>query len=124
MIDPLTNSTPEQVIDGYVQAVEPLKVRHLARFITLCEPIAGLLMQGDIRAVLLSHTEAVIEATALGAEVERAWLNDQDVEVLVRLANQVIAVNADFFTQRLLPQLSAAANQWGDPLTSTLPSPD
>ena len=91
--------------------ITPVKVRHLPAFLRACEPIASALMAGDLQSVLLHHADDLITATALGADVDRAWLEDQTAEVLVDLAAQVIEVNVDFFVQTLLPRINAAADR-------------
>ena len=91
--------------------INPVKVRHLPAFLRACEPIASALMAGDLQSALLHHADDLITATALGADVERAWLEDQTAEVLIDLAAQVIEVNIDFFVQTLLPRLNAAADR-------------
>ena len=91
--------------------ITPVKVRHLPAFLRACEPIASALMAGDIHSALLHHADDLITATALGADVDRAWLEDQTADVLVDLAAQVIEVNIDFFVQTLLPRINAAADR-------------
>jgi hypothetical protein len=53
----------------------------------------------------------VIEATAIGAGVERAWLEDQTPDVLAELAAKVLEVNTGFFVQRVLPVIQGAADR-------------
>lgn len=91
--------------------VTPVKVRHLPAFLRACEPIASALMAGDLQSALLHNADDLITATAVGADVERAWLEDQTAEVLIDLAAQVIEVNVDFFVQALLPRINAAADR-------------
>jgi len=91
--------------------IEPIKVRDLPRFLKAIEPIAADLAAGDIGAALMRHADAAIEATAIGAGVDRAWLEDQTPDVLAELAARVLEVNADFFVSRVLPQVTAAAER-------------
>lgn len=98
--------------------ITPVKVRHLPAFLRACEPIASALMVGDLQSALLHHADDLITATALGADVDRSWLEDQTAEVLVDLAAQIIEVNIDFFVQTLLPRINAAA----DRISSALPA--
>jgi len=92
-------------------AVTPVLVRDLPRFLKAVEPIAAELAAGDIAAALMRHADAVIEATAIGAGVDRAWLEDQTPDVLAELAAKVLEVNADFFVRRVLPVVTAAADR-------------
>ena len=87
----------------------PIKVKDLPAFLAAIEPIAQEIARGDILAALAKHADRVIEATAIGAGVERAWLEEQTPDVLVDLAAQVMEVNADFFARSVLPRLNRAA---------------
>jgi len=91
--------------------IAPVKVRDLPRFLQAIEPVAAELAGGDIAGALMRHADAVIEATAIGAGVERAWLDEQTPDVLADLAARVLEVNADFFVRRVLPILTAAADR-------------
>jgi hypothetical protein len=94
-----------------MQEIQPIKVRDLPRFLKAIEPMAAELAAGDIAAALMRHADAVIEATAIGAGVERAWLEDQTPDVLAELAARVLEVNADFFVRRVLPVIQGAADR-------------
>lgn len=91
--------------------ITPIKVRDLPAFLAAIEPVMRELAEGDILAALTRHAEAVITATAIGAGVERAWLEEQTPDVLVDLAAQVLEVNADFFVRQALPRIQAAAER-------------
>ena len=93
------------------QDINPIKVRDLPAFLAAIEPIARDLAAGDILAALARNADAVITATAIGAGVERAWLEEQDVDTLVDLAAKVLEVNADFFAQRVMPKITTAAER-------------
>jgi hypothetical protein len=92
-------------------AVTPIKVRDLPRFLKAIEPIAAELAAGDISGALMRHADAVIDATAIGAGVDRSWLEDQTPDVLAELAAKVLEVNADFFVRRVLPVIQGAADR-------------
>ena len=94
-----------------MQDIQPIKVRDLPRFLKAIEPIAADLASGDIAGALMRHADAVIEATAIGAGCDRAWLEDQTPDVLVDLASKVLEVNADFFVRRVLPVVQGAADR-------------
>ena len=91
--------------------ISPIKVRDLPRFLKAIEPIAAELATGDIASALMRHADAVIEAAAIGAGVDRAWLEEQTPDVLAELAARVLEVNADFFVRRVLPTVTAAADR-------------
>jgi hypothetical protein len=75
------------------------------------EPVVKELAAGDVLGALMRHADAVIAATAIGAKVDRAWLEQQMPDVLVDLASQVIEANADFFVSRVLLVINQAAER-------------
>lgn len=92
-----------------MKEITPIKVKDLQAFLAAIEPVARELAAGDILSALTKHADGVIAATAIGAGVERSWLEQQTPDVLVDLAAKVLEVNADFFAQRVLPRLTSAA---------------
>lgn len=92
-------------------AITPVTVGDLPAFLAAIEPIAAEVASGDILGALMRHADAVIAATAIGARVERAWLEQQTPDVLVELAGRVLEANADFFVQRVMPALTAASER-------------
>lgn len=91
--------------------IEPVSVADLPAFLKAIEPIAREIAAGDLMGALMRNGEAVIQATAIGARVDRAWLGAQTPDVLVELASRVLEVNADFFVQRVLPVINLAAGR-------------
>ena len=103
----------------------PIKVKDLPAFLAAIEPIAQEIARGDILAALAKHADRVIEATAIGAGVERAWLEEQTPDVLVDLAAQVMEVNADFFARAVMPRIAQAAERIASTLSGGMSgSPD
>ncbi len=94
-----------------MKEITPVKVKDLPAFLGAVEPIARELMEGDMLAALARHADGVITATAIGAGVERAWLEQQTPDVLVELASKVLEVNAGFFVSAVLPKVTAAAER-------------
>lgn len=92
--------------------IAPVKVKDLPAFLAAVEPIARELASGDILSALAKRADHLITATAIGAGVERAWLEAQTPDVLVDLAARVLEVNADFFVSRVLPRITAAAEKF------------
>lgn len=93
--------------------IQPVKVRDLPAFLAAVEPVARELAAGDVLAALARHTDRVITAAAIGAGVERAWLEEQDADALVEIVAAVIEVNADFFARRVGPAIEQAASRIG-----------
>lgn len=61
----------------------------------------------------MRNVEALTEAAAIAGRVDRDWLGEQTADVLVELATAAIEANADFFIQRILPQIQQAAEAIG-----------
>ncbi|MGE4442123.1 MAG: hypothetical protein AB7D27_11645 [Desulfomicrobium sp.] len=98
--------TKEEVLEK----IGPVKVKHLPAFLTACEPVATACMAGDFAKAIVENADNVIQAVALGAGIDREWLDDQGADVLVELAAKVVEVNIDFFVRTLLPKIAAAAD--------------
>ncbi len=113
----MTATTKLVTVAGVVVAVAPVKVRDLPAFLTAIEPMLGSigLLGGSgaagVLALLAVHGQRMIEATALGAGVEEAWLGEQTPDVLVDLVVAVVEVNIDFFVRVLLPKVTAATQE-------------
>lgn len=103
--------------------IEPVRVKNLPQFLAALEPVAREVAAGDVLSAVAKHTSGMIEATAIGSGADRAWLGEQDAEVLVTLAAAVVQVNADFFVQRVMPRLEEAARYLTDRIVAaTAPS--
>jgi hypothetical protein len=101
-------------IAGRDITIAPVKVKDLPAFVRAITPLVRRISADghadiDWVDVMLHHADEVVTATALGAGVEVAWLNEQTPEVLVSLAIAVVEVNAGFFMQTLLPHLLNAS---------------
>lgn len=98
---------------GRQVAVTPLKVREFGPMLRTVEPLFGDLVavaeeaEADaLMALFARHTDAVLSAICIAARVERAWLDDQELDVPLELFAEVLAVNRDFFATRLQPLVS------------------
>lgn len=93
--------------------ITPVTVRDLPAFLAAVEPIARELATGDLMGALTRQAESFIAATAIGAGVERAWLDARGADDLIVLASAVVEVNADFFVRRVMPAIEQAAQALG-----------
>jgi hypothetical protein len=99
-------------VAGKTLEILPIKVGRLPAFIRAVAPFLEVFKNGgevNFIPLLANHGEAVLEACAIGANVERAWINDLDPAQLVKIAQVVIEVNVDFFTHQLAPAITSAA---------------
>jgi len=97
--------------DEILSTIQPIKVRDLPAFIAGIRPIAAAFASRDVYLAFAENIEAVIIMTALGAGVTHDWLDAQTPDVLIDLATRVIEVNADFFTQSILPAMDRAGGR-------------
>lgn len=100
-------------LPAFIQTIESVDVADLPAFLKAIEPVASEMAEGNVFAALMRNADAVIEATAIGAKVDRDWLRAQKSDVLVNLAGRVLEVNADFFFQRVLPVIQDIAEKLG-----------
>lgn len=115
--DPITElaqlaGSPAEVktYGGRPVAITPLKVREFGPMLQAVEPLFGdLAALGDatepdaLMTLFARHTDAVLTAICIAARVDRAWLDDQELDVPLDLFADVLAVNRDFFVARLQP---------------------
>lgn len=115
---------------GRAIEITPIRVRELVAFTRAVQPVAaGVAAGADITILLADHADAMIEATAIGARLDRDFVLDLGLDDLLDLAGAVLEVNMDFFVHRLLPKITASsevmAKQWGgSSLTPATAPPD
>lgn len=117
---PVTLTIADKTLD-----ILPIKVGRLPAFLRAVAPFMGAFKAGenvDFMALLTAHGESVLDACAVGAGVERAWIDDLDPAQLVQIAQAVVEVNLDFFTRSLAPALTGAAKGVGQALSGASPS--
>ncbi len=91
--------------------IEPIKVRDLPAFTRAVKPVAEALKSDDQMAALIDHVDQVIECVRIGAGVDKEWLDDQEINVLIELAALIIEVNADFFARKVAPMIARVADR-------------
>lgn len=89
--------------------VTPILVKELAAFTKAVASMLQTIQEADpdnlMTILLMSHTEAIIRAIAIGIRRDMDFVNNLDIDDLVKLGNAVLEVNIDFFIQRVLPAL-------------------
>ena len=100
-----------RTLEQRLESIQAVKVAQLPAFLREVMPVAQQLLAGDWISVLGTEPDRVIKATAIGANVPREWLDEQDVDTLVSMAARVVEVNADFFVRRVLPTFEVAAER-------------
>lgn len=97
-------------INGKAIEISPIEINELPQFLPLVRPILEKLIVGDVMGALADDPEAVIRAVAIGSRCEESWLRNEvrRLDVLAQLATAVLEVNADFFTQQVIPIITGA----------------
>lgn len=98
---------------GRTVEITPIRVRELAAFTRAVQPLVRAIGSGggDMATLLAEHADAVIEATAVGARLERGFIEGLALDELYDLADTVLAVNLDFFMRALLPRIEKSSSR-------------
>src|SRR3569833_248681 len=91
--------------------VRPIRVGKLSAFMKAVNgllPAFNDLDNVDVTALVIGHTDQVIDALAVALDVEHELIEQLDLADLITAVTAVIEVNADFFTHRLRPALEAS----------------
>lgn len=100
---------------GRSMALSPLKMRELPAFQGAIAPLLDALDGHDLSdgaviaelpRLLLAHAAPAMDAVAVMSRQEPDWIADLDPDDFLTLAARSLAVNAAFFTTRLLPTLT------------------
>lgn len=67
----------------------------------------------DLIGIVMTYIEPVSDTVAILVEKDREWVDDLDIDEMVRLLELVIEVNVDFFIQKVLPSLSRLVKELG-----------
>jgi hypothetical protein len=106
----------ELVIDGEPLAIQPLKVGQMPAFLRAITPVVQQLGSNGVDWLTLfgEHGDELLTAVSIAVSKPRTWVDALDADKAILLAAKVIEVNADFFTQTVMPRLN---EQMGDLLT-------
>ena len=104
-------------VAGRALTLTPLRVGELPAFITAVAPLLTALSAHAGRdtealwSLAVHQPEALLNATCLAARVERAWLDERELDEAITLAAACVEVNADFFVHRLAPAIKTAGTR-------------
>lgn len=94
-------------LKGLLENLKPVRVGDLPAFLQAIAPLFAVfskeqpVAEKDIITVMGCNLESFVTAVQIGSRADRAWLEDQSVDVLMELAAKVLEVNADFFGRAL-----------------------
>lgn len=87
----------------------PLRIGQIPAFARALQPLRTSLPDThsdiDIALLMIDNGEALLAAAAIAVARPRAWIDSLLPDEFIALAEQIIVVNSDFFTRRVLPQV-------------------
>lgn len=106
---------PDEInVGGESMEILPLTIGQLTRVMKALKPALAD-VQGEINLTLLAadHGDTLLATVAAATGKDLAWLDALQSDEFIRLAGKLLEVNADFFTRRVLPEITAAAEKIG-----------
>ncbi|MDZ7655615.1 MAG: hypothetical protein U0997_06690 [Sulfurimicrobium sp.] len=99
-------------INGETLEIKPLTIGQLTRVMKALKPALADI-QGEINLTMLAvdHGDTLLSAVAAATGMDAAWLDKLPTDDFIRLAGNLLEVNADFFTRRVLPEITAAVER-------------
>lgn len=95
--------------------ITPLRIGELPAFARAVKPIAGhLSTQPNWILILAEDGESLIQALAIACRRPPEWLAALSLDEAIQVAEAVFEVNADFFIQRVVPQLQRVSQRLGN----------
>ncbi|MEF8736811.1 MAG: hypothetical protein V5B35_09525 [Candidatus Accumulibacter necessarius] len=99
-------------IHGEVLDLTPLRVGQLPAFVRAIRPFAEQLTTAvDWLGIFADHGEALLEALAIASRCHRLWIEGLSLDEAIRLGEALLEVNADFFIQRVSPEIDRVASR-------------
>ena len=94
-------------VTGETLTLKPLKVGSLPAFLRAISPVMQSLTAPaiDWLALFGERGDDLLSAIAIAVGKPREWVDDLAADEAILLAAKVIEVNADFFTQTVIPKL-------------------
>ena len=101
-----------------------MKMKQLPKIMKVVAPYYGKLKESqekakkdkgelDLLGIVMEYFNPVADTVAILVEKDREWVDDLDIDEMVRLLEVVIEVNVDFFIQKVLPSLSRLVKELG-----------
>lgn len=115
-------------VAGEVLEITPLVIGELPPVLKAVRPIAETVAEQfkgapDWLALFCEHGEALLTVLALASRRSPEWVAKLAMDEAITLAVAVFEVNADFFVQRIAPQLGRLADTLGKRSAGVMPSP-
>jgi hypothetical protein len=112
------------VIGGEILEISPLKVGELPAFARAVRSIASKVTSDPDWLRLLSEDgESVLLALAIACRRPPDWVATLALDDAIRLAEAIFGANADFFIQRVVPEITRVSQQIKTVIPGAMPSP-
>jgi hypothetical protein len=112
------------VIAGETLEISPLKVGELPAFARAVRSIANKVTSDPDWLRLLSEDgESVLLALAIACRRPPDWVATLALDDAIRLAEAIFGANADFFIQRVVPEITRVSQQITTVIPGAMPSP-
>ena len=114
----------ELTISGETLTIKPLKVGQMPAFLRAISPVMQHLTHAEIDWLTLfgQQGDDLLSAIAIAVGKSRLWVDELAADEAILLAAKVIEVNADFFTQTVMPKLGGLFTQAKTIALSPLPA--
>jgi hypothetical protein len=110
------------VIAGETLEISPLKVGELPAFARAVRSIASKVTSDPDWLRLLSEDgESVILALAIACRRPPDWVAALALDDAIRLAEAIFGANADFFIQRVVPEITRVSQHMGQLVATVIP---
>jgi len=99
-------------IHGEALDLTPLRVGELPAFVRAIRSFAEQLTTSvDWLGIFADHGDALLDALAIASRRPRSWVEALALDEAIRLGEALLEVNADFFIQRVSPQIDRVATR-------------
>ena len=107
-LDKLVPQAVEISLAGEIVAIKPLKIGQMPAFLRAITPVMQQLGGNGIDWLALfgEHGDDLLTAVSIAIGKPRTWVDALDADEAILVAAKVIEVNADFFTQTVMPRLN------------------
>jgi hypothetical protein len=118
----LVPETLELDIAGERIEITPLRLGEFPAMLKAVRPFAAQLdADPDWLSLLAEHGEALLDSLAVACRRPRDWVDELALDDALMLAAAVFEVNADFFVQRVAPNVTELAERIGRRLDGLMP---
>lgn len=88
-------------------SITPLAVKNISKAARAATPLMEAFKSGEVNPLeVFTHADAVIELVAIATGETEEWIGELDAASLLEILTNVVSVNANFFSQSIVPQVT------------------